>query len=418
MGVEEANGLRFAIVVRSPAVSTRADRLAELTVRFGTNVQPGQVVLVTGEPEQLELVRAIAEEAYRAGAKFVDTRIFDPYVKRSRLLHAPEDTLDWVPPWYGARQTEIGELRGARIALAGDTAVGIFDDVDPTRSGKDRLPMTQESLRVTNEQTTNWCVVPAPSPGWAAAVHPELGGDAALERLWDDVEHILRLDEPDPVAAWEARIAELNERAAALGELDLDSLRFAGPGTDLTVGLLPSSIWFAGDFTTRDGLRHMPNLPTEEVFTTPDPERTEGHVASTKPLLLPGGISVEGLRVRFAGGRAIELEAEVGEDALRSYAAVDDGGSRLGEVALVDGQGRIGKLGTVFRTTLIDENAASHIALGSAYPFAVGDEADRARMNQSAIHVDFMIGGDEVEVTGTTRSGDELAVLRAGSWQF
>jgi aminopeptidase len=399
-------------------VSTREQRLAELTVRFGTNLQPGQVVLVSGEPEQLDLMRAIADEAYRAGAKYVDVWVFDPYVKRSRLLHAPEDTLDWVPPWFSSRQETIGELRGARISVVGDTASGIFADVDPLRAGKDRLPSTQASLRVTNEQTTNWCVVPGPSRGWAAAVFPELPPDEALERLWREVEHILRLDEPDPVAAWEARAVELKRRAAALTELGVDAVHFEAPGTDLTVGLMPSSRWSAADFSTLDGLRHMPNLPTEEVFTSPDPERTEGRVTSTMPLLLPGGIGVEGLRVRFEGGRAVELDADVGADAIRATAAADDGAARLGEVALVDGESRIGKLGTVFRTTLIDENAASHIALGSAYPFTVTEEADSARINESAVHVDFMIGGDDVEVTGITRSGERVPLLRGGVWQL
>lgn len=162
----------------------------------------------------------------------------------------------------------------------------------------------------------------------------------------------------------------------------------------------------------------MPNLPTEEIFTTPDPKRTEGHVMSSKPLVLPGGITVDGLRVRFEDRRAVEIDADVGEDALRTTASADDGASRLAEVALVDGGSRIGKLGTVFRTTLIDENAASHVALGAAYPFTISDEADVARMNESTIHVDFMIGSDDIDVTGVTRSGEDVPLLRGGSWQI
>jgi aminopeptidase len=410
--------LDFAPAVRSPAVDSRVERLAELAVRFGANVQPGQVVLVAGEPEQLELLRAIAEEAYRAGAKFVDVSLFDPYVKRSRLRHAPEDTLDWVPSWYGARQLGVGELRGARIAVAGNTAPHLFDDVDASRAGKDLLPTTAESLKVTNDRTTNWSVVPGPCEGWAAVVHPDVEPKEALERLWGEIEHILRLDEPDPVAAWEERVTTLKGRAEQLNGLELDALRFEGPGTDLTVGLFPSSLWWAADFTTVDGLRHMPNLPTEEMFTMPDPERTEGHVTSTKPLLLAGGGIVEGLRVRFEAGRAVQIDAEVGADLARATAQTDDGASRLGEVALVDGDSRIGKLGTVFHTTLIDENAVSHVALGGAYPFSAADERDVARMNESRIHVDFMIGGDEVEVTGVARGGEQVPLLRGGDWRF
>ena len=399
-------------------MANRIERLAELTVGFGANVQPGQVVLITGEPEQLELIRAIADEAYRAGANFVDVSLFDPYVKRSRLLHAPEDTLEWVPPWYGARQRGVGELRGARIAVAGNTAPHLFDDVAPSRAGRDLLPSTRESLEVTNERTTNWSVVPGPCEGWAAVVHPDLDETDALERLWQEVEHVLRLDEPDPRAAWEQRIEKLKEAADRMSALELDAVHFEGPGTDLTVGLLPSSRWWAGDFTTVDGLRHLPNLPTEEVFTTPDPERTEGQVTSTKPLLLPGGTVVDGLLVRFEAGRAVEIEAAAGAAALRTTAMTDEGASRLGEVALVDDESRIGKLGTVFHTTLIDENAASHVALGSAYPFTVADEADIARMNESRVHVDFMIGGRGIDVTGVGRGGERVAVLRGGAWQI
>jgi aminopeptidase len=362
-------------------VSSRIERLAELAVSFGANVQPGQVVSVAGEPDQLELVRAIAEEAYRKGAKFVDVSLFDPYVKRSRLLHAPEDTLDWIPPWYGTRQLGIGELRGARIAVAGNTAPHLFDDVDAGRAGKDLLPTTRESLQVTNERTTNWSIVPGPCEGWASVVHPDVEPQEALERLWHEVEHMLRLDEPDPVAAWQERITTLKQRAEQLTALELDALHFDGPGTDLTVGLFRSSRWLAADFSTVDGLRHMPNLPTEEIFTMPDPERTEGHVASTKPLLLPGGSFVDGLRVRFERGRAVEVDADVGADVARATTKTDEGAARLGEVALVDRDSRVGKLGTVFHTTLIDENAASHVALGSAYPFTAADEADVARMN-------------------------------------
>jgi aminopeptidase len=397
--------------------SARVERLAELAVRFGANVQPGQVVYLVAEPDHLELTRAIAEDAYAAGAKYVDVWLFDPYVKRSRLVHAPEDTLDWVPPWLGQRALALGELRGARMSLAGSTAPNLLDDVDQSRAGKDMLPFLRESMVVTNDRTTNWCVVPGPSEGWARIVYPELAAPDALERLWQDVEHMLRLDEHDPLAAWEERIVTLKGSAQRLTELALDSLHFEGSGTDLTIGLFPSSRWLAADFTRVDGLRHMPNLPTEEVFTTPDPERTQGHVSSTKPLLLHGGVRIEGLRVRFEQGRAVEVDAEIGADAARATVATDDGAARLGEVALVDREGRIGRLGTVFHTTLIDENATSHIAVGNGYTFAVAP-VDALRMNTSGIHVDFMIGGDDVEVSGTTRTGERLAILRDGAWQI
>jgi aminopeptidase len=399
------------------AVDSRTQRLAQLTVRFGANVQPRQVVAVAAETGQEEIARAIAEEAYSAGAKFVDVTYYDPYVKRSRLLHVTDEDLDYVPPWFGKRQLALGEVHAARISLAGSTAPSLFDDVDPGRAGRDQFPFIAESLAVTNARTTNWCVVPAPTEGWAAAVHPELSPKDALAKLWDDVAHVLRLDEPDAVAAWEERIAVLIDNSKRLNDAELDALHFEGPGTDLTVGLLPSSSWLAAEFTTAAGLPHRPNLPTEEVFTTPDPTRTEGTVASTKPLLLPSGVAIEGLRVRFEGGRAVEVDATEGADVARGLVQRDDGAARLGEVALVDRESRIGRLPTPFRTTLIDENSASHIALGNGYSFVLGDE-DVPRMNTSSIHIDFMIGSDDVAVTGVTRGGDRVPVLAGGAWQI
>ncbi len=411
------HGARFASPIRSPAVDERIERLAQLTVRFGANVQPGQVVAVAAETGQEAIARAVAEEAYAAGAKFVDVSYYDPYIKRSRLRHVPDEDLDYVPPWFGDRQLQLGELRGCRIALAGSTAPQLFDDVDPVRAGRDQFPAVEESLTVTNERSTNWTVVPAPNEGWASIVYPELGPTEALDRLWDEVAHVLRLDEPEPTAAWEERIATLNESARRLNDTGLDALHFEGPGTDLTVGLLPSSSWLAADFETADGLRHMPNLPTEEVFTTPNPERTEGTVASTKPLLLPSGATIEGLRIRFENGRAVDVDADVGAEVARGLVGKDDGAQRLGEVALVDREGRIGKLGTAFRTTLIDENSASHVALGNGYSFVLGEE-DIPRMNRSAVHVDFMIGSDDVTVTGVTRDGERVPVLAGGNWKL
>jgi aminopeptidase len=211
-------------------------------------------------------------------------------------------------------------------------------------------------------------------------------------------------------------MAELDAIAGRLTSKRLDALHFEGPGTELTVGLLPSARWISAWFSRADGLPHLVNLPSEEIFTTPDPERVEGVVRSTRPLAL-GGSVVEGLRVRFQGGRAVEIEAEAGAEALRIYAARDEGASRLGEVALVDRESRIGRLGTTFYDTLLDENAASHLALGSAYVFTV-DEADRERANYSEIHVDFMIGADDVAVTGITGEGERIPVLREGGWQL
>lgn len=381
----------------------------------GANVQPGQVVAVSGRSGQEELVRAVAEAAYRRGARYVDLGWFDPYVKLARLRHAPEETLDWVPPWLGERATTLGQMAAAVIALTGPTAPGLYDEVDPARAGRDRLPSVREATEVAMAAKVNWTVVPCPNPAWATLVHPDVAPEAAIERLWEQIAHICRLDEPDPVAAWRARGRELEAAARRLDALRLSALRFVGPGTDLTVGLLPGSRWIGGGARRRDGLPHLPNIPTEEVFTTPDPERTEGLVTSTRPLDV-GGTVVRGLRVRFSGGRAVEIDAEEGVEVLRSRAAVDAGASRLGEVALVDGSGRIGPLGTVFYDTLLDENAASHIALGAGYPDGA-DPADAGRINQSAIHIDFMIGDPGVTVLGVDAEGRESPLLEDGAWR-
>ncbi|MFN2470565.1 MAG: aminopeptidase [Gaiellaceae bacterium] len=392
------------------------EELAALVVGFAANVQPDQIVSVLSEPGKEELTRAIAEEAYRRDARFVDVWYFDHHVKRARIAHAREETLDYVPPWYGDRVLRLGEERAARIALVGPAAPGVLNDLDPARAGRDRLPTLREVGTIVNERTTNWTAVPAPTPEWAEVVYPDLDRDPAHERLWSEIAHVCRLDEPDPEAAWRVRMSELADVCGRLGERRFDALHFEGPGTDLTVGLLPSSAWCAAEFTRIDGLRHLVNLPSEEVFTTPDPERVEGTVRATLPLEHVGSI-VDGIRVRFEGGRAVSIDADAGAEVLRTAAALDEGASRLGEVALVDRAGRIGPLGTVFYDTLLDENAASHIALGQAYTFTVAEE-DVGHLNDSAIHIDFMIGSPEVTVTGLTRSGERVPVLRAGDWQI
>jgi len=379
-------------------------------------VQPGQVVGLSSSPGKEELTRAIADAAYRHGAKYVDVVYFDPYVKHSRLAHADEGTLGWVPPWLGQRMLDLGELRAANIALSGPTAPGLMDDIDPARAGKDRLPQIPEALQVIHQGLINWTIGPGPTPQWAARVYPDLEPAAAYARLWEELGHVLRLDEPDPAAAWRARSAELIETATRLTELRLDSLHFRGPGTDLAVGLLPGSLWIAAAMTTADGIAFAPNLPSEEIFTTPDPVRTEGIVQATRPLDVAGTV-ITGLQARFEGGRITDISAESGAEILAGRCAVDDGASRLGEVALVDGSGRIGPLGTVFFDTLLDENAASHVAVGAAYPDAV-EESDRTHMNRSGIHIDFMIGSPEIAVTGITREGTEIPVLIEGAWQI
>jgi aminopeptidase len=395
------------------------DRYAELIVGFGANVQPDQVVAVEGQPEAAPLARRIARCAYERGARYVDVVYFDPHVKRIRIESAAEDSLSWVPPWLGRRLLDLGELDAARIVLTPMIPPGLLAGTDPARAGRDRLPSLAEIFKVIDDRSVAWTVSPFATEAWARVVFPELEAREAVDALWRDLEHVCRLDEPDPIDAWQRRISEIWQVASRIDELDLDAVRFVGPGTDLTVGLLPSSRFAkeGGGSTTRRGINHVPNLPTEELFTTPDPERTEGVVASTKPLDV-GGSMLTGLRMRFEGGRAVEIEADSNADALRQRSSIDEGAARLGEVALVDGQSRIGRLGRTFFNTLLDENSASHIALGDAYASPVADPADLPRINESEIHVDFMIGSDDVIVSGVTRGGDEVPLLVGGAWQI
>jgi aminopeptidase len=397
-------------------MDSRFTRLAELSVH-GANVQPEQVVIVSAELGQEELARAVAAAAYDRGATFVDVGYFDPYVKRARIEHADPETLDFVPAWYGERVTAHADARGARVTLAGTTVPNLLDGLDSRLAGRDRLPYLKEIPKIVGDRTTNWCIVPCPHPTWAKLVYPELADEDAYERLWAELEHVLRLDEADPEQAWEERMDVLTDSARRLSGRRFDAVELRGEGTELTVGLLPTHKWWSADFETADGLRHFPNLPTEEVFTTPDPERTEGHVTSTKPLVLRDGTIIRGLRVRFEGGRAVEIDADENAEALRAQQSLDDGALKLGELALVDSQGRIGPLGTVFYDTLLDENAASHIALGSGFPFLV-DEVDVDRVNTSGTHVDFMVGSPELEVDGVTSTGERVPVLRGGDWQI
>jgi aminopeptidase len=394
------------------------ERYARLVVEVGANIQPDQTILMIAAPSAAPLVRAVAAQCYARGARFFDAWYFDPDVKRVRAERAPEDTLDFVPPWYPARLLGLSEGHGSRISVAPNTPPGLMAGVDPARAGRDQLPALKEHYDVINARTTNWTVIPWATPEWARVVHPGLDDAAAQAKLEEQLLFMLRLDEPDAAEAWRKRFAEIHEAAVKLDEAKLDALHFEGPGTDLTVGLLPTSRFAqpTPGMTTVDGVTHNPNVPSEEVFTTPDPVRTEGVVAATKPLDL-GGTLVSGLRVRFAGGVAVEVDADEGADALRARLAKDDGASRLGEVALVDREGRIGQTHTVFFNTLLDENAASHLAFGNAYAIPVGEE-DLDRINVSSIHLDFMVGSDDVAVTGLTRDGREVPVLRSGDWQL
>ena len=401
-------------------MTQRLDAYADLIVRVGANVQPGQQVFVIGLVEHVPLVRAITSSSYAAGARNVDVRYIDQHVRKAFIQNAPDEDLSATRPWELVRMEAL--LEGAAvIQIAGEAEPELLADVDQSRVGRARaVDGMKIYLRAVNERIINWTIAAYPTEGQARQVF----GEPDLERLWDAVIRSVRLDEPDPVASWRTHIEKLRARCEQLNALGLDAVHFSGPGTDLRIGLLPGGRWLGGGIETRDGVAHVPNLPTEEVFACPDWRRTEGTVRSTRPLAL-GGTVVRDLALRFDGGDAVEVTATAGVDAVRGQMDLDGFGKRLGEVALVDGESRVGQTGITFFDTLFDENATCHIAYGSAVTFGVDgleglspDELRERGINVSSVHTDFMIGGPEVTVDGVTASGETVPILREDVWQL
>ena len=395
----------------------RLNRFADLVVRVGVNVQPGSGVLVTADTAHLEIARAVVERAYVAGAEWVEVEWSDGPIRHSRLTHSSIESLTRSRPWAIERIKELAAERGVVISLVGDPDPHLFDDVDPVKAAARRVDEAMAARDALLVHQLRWTVVAAPNPGWAR----EVFGEPDTERLWDAVGTAMRLDEPDPVACWRDRAAELAARGRALDALNLTEVHYHSAGTDLTVGLVPDCRWSGGGDNDPDGIWYMPNIPTEEVFTSPDRRRADGTISLTKPVIVNGQV-VDGLRVRFSGGRITDVTATSGAESVLAELDTDEGARSLGEVSLVDRDSRIAKAGILFHNTLFDENAACHVAWGQSFPFAVAgglertdDERFEIGLNRSAVHTDVVIGGAGMTVTGTGPKGS-VEIIRDDEW--
>jgi len=389
----------------------RLERYAELAVRVGANVQPGQEVFVHPMVEHAELGRALVRQAYRAGASYVHIQYQDDHIRRAMIELGPDAALTYSPGW----EQELTEQTtgNATIGTTGKSDMELLADLDGERVGRAiQLEIAEIRQRQHRENTVNWTGIGAPNEGWARQVF----GEPDVERLWEEVAFCMRLDEPDPVAAWREHLERLDARAASLTALRPDALRYRGPGTDLTVGLLPTARWGSARFRTAGGIDYVANMPTEEIFTTPDSRRAEGTIRSSMPLSLDGQI-VRGLQFTFEDGRIVGVEAEHGADLVRSQLATVENADRLGELALVTRESRVGQSGTLFYDTLFDENATCHIAYGMGLPYAFDGEPDEGS-NRAKIHIDFMVGSPELAVDAVLADGTEVPLIRDETWQL
>jgi len=401
-------------------------RYANLAIKIGLNLRPGQRLLIVAPIETAPLVRLITASAYQAGARLVDVVWDDEQLELIRFRYAPRDSFEEFPAWQSGLALDY--------AKNGDATMNIYArDPDLLKGQDPRLITTVQKTSATYFQpyldqlvqnAMNWLVISAPITSWAAKVFPHEPPEHQVDRLWDAIFETCRLKQSDPIAAWRDHIRQLLARSDYLNQKRYTALKYSGPGTDLTVGLPRGHCWKSAQDTSTNGITFTPNMPTEEVFTLPERNRTSGVVRASKPLSY-GGTLIDNFSLRFAEGRVVEATAASGEAVLRDLLATDEGASRIGEVALVPHSSPIAQSGLLFYNTLFDENAASHIALGQAYKFtldgggAMSDEQfEQAGGNHSLIHVDFMIGSGHMDVDGLREDGRAEPVMRAGEWAF
>ncbi|MFB9990722.1 aminopeptidase [Deinococcus oregonensis] len=397
---------------------------ARLAVQVGLGIRPGQRVLVQAPVDTAPLARLLVREAYAAGASFVDVRWDDDDVVLARFELAPEGTFETISKWRVNAETEVAEAGGAVIAIRAANP-GLLATVDAARVTAHARTLAAYRKPYTAQVMTNrlnWNLISAPVAGWAQVMFPDASAEEAISKQWDAIFAATRADQPDPVALWQTHLADLKRRRDTLTAKQYHALHFKSGETDLTVGLADSHIWGGGSADTPGGITFTANIPTEEVWTAPHRNRVDGVVVSTKPLSY-NGVLVDGIRIRFEGGRVVEATATQGQDALTQMIATDEGSHRLGEVALVPHSSPISRSGLFFFNTLYDENAASHIAIGTAYRFNVAGGVDMsledfnaAGGNDSLVHVDWMIGSPDMNVDGLSASGEREAVMRNGEF--
>lgn len=409
---------------QTPEFEKNLDRLAEVAVRVGLGIAPGQELVMTAMLDAVPLARLITQHAYKAGASVVTSLLADEQSALARFRYGSDASFDAAPAWLYEGMAAAYRSGAARLAIAGNDP-SLLSKEDPekvSRVNRATSKAYRPALELIARHEINWTIVACATPAWAAAVFPDLSPDEALARLWQAIFAASRADQPDPVAAWKAHDANLHARADRLNEKRFAALHFRGPGTDLRVGLADGHLWLGGGTTARNGRYCIPNMPTEEVFTTPHKDRTEGRVTSTKPLSYQGTM-IEEISVRFEAGKIVEAHAARGNQVLQRMIETDEGARKLGEVALVPHSSPIASSGLLFMNTLFDENAACHIALGQAYSTCLKDgdtqtpEQLAARgANSSLIHVDWMIGSNRIDVDGVSAAGNSEPVMRAGEW--
>ena len=408
----------------NPVDPVLLDRLAEVAIKVGLQLQEGQDLVLTAPIAALPLVRRIAEHAYKAGAGLVQPIFSDEEITLARYRNAPDLSFDRAPGWLFEGMGKAFGANAARLAISAENPMLLSgQDMDKvSRANRATSKAYKPALERITGFDINWNIVSYPNPSWAKLVFPDDAEDVAVRKLADAIFAASRVNVEDPIGAWKAHNAKLKERWTWLNGKNFQSLHYTGPGTDLTIGLADGHRWKGGASEAKNGITCNPNIPTEEVFTTPHRDRVSGVVRSTKPLSHNGTL-IENIAVRFENGRIVEATATRGADVFNRLLDTDTGARHIGEVALVPHSSPISQSGILFYNTLFDENAASHIALGQCYAdcFVGGtklspDEIVQRGGNSSLIHVDWMIGSGEIDIDGIAADGSRTPVMRKGEW--